>query len=539
MGKTLIDKHRYVERWSNPAKYKLTQAGMECGMELVAKLEAQGSDREAFNAQDCGAWARSSDEPANPAAPAAPSTAPSSAPRVTASSPSVPSVSGGSEAAVPGVGCVVTLCGLSSDWTFLNDRHATINRVADDRGRWGVELQDFFPEQPDLKHLEIKAANFRLVARKALTDAEKRVMECLGGVCKEQDVIAALSQHGSEEAAVNALVNALMDGQITTGALADIQTNVARDGLSDRVQQHNSGAPAAACEAQCDHTRHQGGAAGAFEVVLVVDSRERSKSKGASGSTENLFEQKLQEAKVACQVRELPVGDCVWVGRRRAEPHDEYMLGHVVERKEVSDLASSIIGKRYEEQKYHMQCSGLPHLTYLMEGDPASLDGSLKGTSLVRALHDTHTEGFNTIRTKSLLDTLLTYKALTAQLSAVHENDSTALWESRERFGDWIARMKRQRKVTAGVVWERMLHAIPRIGSTVASAVSRSFGVPVALRQGIQAQGIKETLLQVQRESALSNRQWTSAVRERLTNVFTQCPADHHAHCPATMESGV
>jgi crossover junction endonuclease MUS81 len=46
----------------------------------------------------------------------------------------------------------------------------------------------------------------------------------------------------------------------------------------------------------------------------------------------------------------------------------------VLERKEVSDLASSIMDGRYNEQKFRLEASSLGTVVYILEGDkPARL----------------------------------------------------------------------------------------------------------------------------------------------------------------------
>lgn len=50
---------------------------------------------------------------------------------------------------------------------------------------------------------------------------------------------------------------------------------------------------------------------------------------------------------------------------------EEFVLDWIVERKRVDDLAASIIDKRYEQQKYWLNASGLKNIMYIVEGDPS------------------------------------------------------------------------------------------------------------------------------------------------------------------------
>lgn len=50
----------------------------------------------------------------------------------------------------------------------------------------------------------------------------------------------------------------------------------------------------------------------------------------------------------------------------RRQP-EELVLPYVVERKRLDDLAQSIRGTRYHEQKHRLSRCGLPHVIYLAE----------------------------------------------------------------------------------------------------------------------------------------------------------------------------
>lgn len=58
----------------------------------------------------------------------------------------------------------------------------------------------------------------------------------------------------------------------------------------------------------------------------------------------------------------------------RHNPAVEYVLDYLIERKSTHDLAQSIKGGRYEQQKYWMRRTGLRHLYYLLEGNPDAME---------------------------------------------------------------------------------------------------------------------------------------------------------------------
>ncbi|CAN0080043.1 unnamed protein product, partial [Hapterophycus canaliculatus] len=77
----------------------------------------------------------------------------------------------------------------------------------------------------------------------------------------------------------------------------------------------------------------------------------------------------LLQKGVRCETRQLPLGDMLWIARRTDDPTSEVLLGYIVERKTASDLASSIIDGRYDEQKRRLKLSGLRRRIYLVEGN--------------------------------------------------------------------------------------------------------------------------------------------------------------------------
>jgi crossover junction endonuclease MUS81 len=64
------------------------------------------------------------------------------------------------------------------------------------------------------------------------------------------------------------------------------------------------------------------------------------------------------------QVKRLPVGDVIWIARHR-KFLTEYVLDFIAERKNVSDLASSIRDNRYKDQKLRLQVLSLQQLAII------------------------------------------------------------------------------------------------------------------------------------------------------------------------------
>lgn len=143
----------------------------------------------------------------------------------------------------------------------------------------------------------------------------------------------------------------------------------------------------------------------------------------------------LQLKGVECEVRTLGLGDVMWIARPArasmssssaasaqmdalAQNAVEIVLDCIVERKKVSDLASSIIDQRYNEQKKRLKDSGLARLVYLVEGSWTS-QNSLPLEALHTALAKTDSvDGLLVHHTSSVMATVEFLSELDAQLRA-------------------------------------------------------------------------------------------------------------------------
>ena len=81
-----------------------------------------------------------------------------------------------------------------------------------------------------------------------------------------------------------------------------------------------------------------------FKIVLLIDTREKR-----TATDREFLQQGFKRNEVAAETRCLAVGDFVWIAR--SDSGEEVVLSHIVERKRIDDLASSIIDGRFKEQK--------------------------------------------------------------------------------------------------------------------------------------------------------------------------------------------
>jgi ERCC4-type nuclease len=133
---------------------------------------------------------------------------------------------------------------------------------------------------------------------------------------------------------------------------------------------------------------------GPWKVVLLLDGRERRAEH---------VQAKLQMSGIPCEQRHLPIGDMAWLAR---SGDVEIMMGTIVERKEVNDLAQSLFGTRYLEQRLRLQHCGLPQVLLLVEGNTSTVTNCPRDT-LESAMMETRVMlDFQVITTRHLDDTV-------------------------------------------------------------------------------------------------------------------------------------
>ena len=117
---------------------------------------------------------------------------------------------------------------------------------------------------------------------------------------------------------------------------------------------------------------------GTFEIHMLLDNREIRTTRDRDYIAKEL----RNKYDIMADVRPLPLGDVLWVARMRP-PHcaalkrqnigdsdegsSDIVLDHIVERKRLDDLISSLRDGRLHEQKFRLKRSGMKHVTYLIE----------------------------------------------------------------------------------------------------------------------------------------------------------------------------
>ncbi|KAL6931820.1 hypothetical protein ACO0R3_003287 [Hanseniaspora guilliermondii] len=98
-----------------------------------------------------------------------------------------------------------------------------------------------------------------------------------------------------------------------------------------------------------------------YEIILLIDNRE---IRGTDDR--NFFMQELQKNGIKCEVRQLNIGDFIWIAKHKTTMR-EVFLNAIIERKRIDDLCSSIKDGRFHEQKERLKKTGYKWCFYLVE----------------------------------------------------------------------------------------------------------------------------------------------------------------------------
>ncbi|KAM3080233.1 Crossover junction endonuclease mus81 [Clarireedia jacksonii] len=110
---------------------------------------------------------------------------------------------------------------------------------------------------------------------------------------------------------------------------------------------------------------------GAFTIELIIDTREVASKKDRDYISNHFTEHSIPHS-----VRALPLGDFLWVAKVAPDNarwlnldsvSNSVVLDHIIERKRLDDLISSIKDRRYDEQKFRLKKLGVKNVTYLIE----------------------------------------------------------------------------------------------------------------------------------------------------------------------------
>lgn len=227
-----------------------------------------------------------------------------------------------------------------------------------------------------------------------------------------------------------------------------------------------------------------------YEVVLILDSREQYSNVGKN-RIESLSAhlQMVRSHYANVEVRELKVGDVVWIARSRHDPQEEYVLDYILERKRVDDLYQSIKSEnRYDKQKWRMHQCGLRHLVYLVEGDPDTLDETAAKAVKTASMQTEVVDGFQILRSNRCNETMVHLanwsKAISRKYGPLRAMDAHVQSNSLLSFQAFKAQaVAEDKKKTVQDVWALMLTTVPGWSHVMVDAVVRQYATPLSLFQ--------------------------------------------------------
>ncbi|XP_074583617.1 crossover junction endonuclease MUS81 isoform X2 [Curcuma longa] len=216
-----------------------------------------------------------------------------------------------------------------------------------------------------------------------------------------------------------------------------------------------------------------------YDVILILDDRENFGSR-----SRKVIDNIQMQFNILVEARRLPVGDAIWLARRR-ECNTEYVLDFIVERKRVDDLCKSIRDNRYRDQKLRLQRCGVQKLIYLVEGDPNSLEAA---ESIKTACFTTEIlEGFDVQRTSGFSDTVRRYGYLTKSIMQYYDEQfcNGKVRQSRvcSSYKEFISKCQDLEKMTVSDVFALQLMQVPQVTEEIALAVVGLYPTVLSLAQ--------------------------------------------------------
>ncbi|KAK5044867.1 hypothetical protein LTR84_010405 [Exophiala bonariae] len=204
--------------------------------------------------------------------------------------------------------------------------------------------------------------------------------------------------------------------------------------------------------------------AGTFEVKMVLDMREVRTT-----TDRDYISGELKKLGVVPMIRSLPLGDILWVAVASpqyseklraasiadgAEGNLEIVLEHIMERKRLDDLVSSIKDGRFHEQKFRLRKSGIKHVTYLIEEYSLSAERSDKyGEALESAIASMQVVNGYFVKQTAKLDDSIQYLAqMTKTLKSIYERKDIHVIPCRALEAETVSIMlDRYRKLYPGM----------------------------------------------------------------------------------------
>ncbi|KAF7457366.1 putative crossover junction endonuclease MUS81 [Cryptosporidium felis] len=292
-----------------------------------------------------------------------------------------------------------------------------------------------------------------------------------------------------------------------------------------------------------------------YEIVMIIDYREvntflgnnngedeHGVSNKSSGIPQHLLN-RLRDQGIKIELKSLPIGDVMWIARPKLQDREEtqiedcFVLPWIIERKTGSDMCSSILDGRYEEQKYRLMRSlGAENVIYLLEdlnsihenivwssssGGPIS-GGRVAPKQVLRSAQASTQliAGFHVLQSQSIGHTLTllvgmhqmitdnvrkrygnaTGRGADDYLEAERDRDKerieviTKISENRPTFRDWELQSKKTSNLTVEETFGKQLRSIKGCGPEATETLLEVWPTPYKMYEEMSGEASFEEL---------------------------------------------
>ncbi|XP_066588124.1 crossover junction endonuclease MUS81-like [Prorops nasuta] len=272
-----------------------------------------------------------------------------------------------------------------------------------------------------------------------------------------------------------------------------------------------------------------------FDIILLVDTQET-----AGGKTKPQHDITLSELKkldVFFEVRRLSVGDFLWIAKSKIS-RDEIVLPHIIERKRVDDLASSIKDGRFHEQKFRLKQTGFTYLHYMIENhDKSQYFGGIPYSSLTQACTNSlvqdgflinytnnhkHSMEYLASMTNILINKYLGKTIKQCQVSTIPKVDIQCSILYAPSFSEFSKSTSKTKNFTVRQMFIRQLIQLKGLTVDKASAITSVYPTPYALILALREAGNNGEKLLSNLQYGPQKRQIGPALSKILYQLYTQ-----------------
>uniref|UniRef100_A0A060T3F0 Crossover junction endonuclease MUS81 n=1 Tax=Blastobotrys adeninivorans TaxID=409370 RepID=A0A060T3F0_BLAAD len=283
---------------------------------------------------------------------------------------------------------------------------------------------------------------------------------------------------------------------------------------------------------------------GTFEIKLLVDNREVRNT-----ADRTYFVNEIRSKGIDAHSRPLAVGDIMWVAEKKESDGEMAVLGHIVERKRIDDLVSSIKDGRFQEQKSRLRRSSLNHITYLIEEPQGyTLNQTFKKAVDTAMAQTIALDNFSLKRTTGPEDTVKYLATMTRHLQQYYSTHSLqivnpniyvfekAMNQARQAlhtnavcidYDSFSKALSKSGRMTLRRLYIRMLMTIRGLTLEKAIAIQKVYPTPQTLFLAYSAQGSeteKKLLIYNALKDSISKKRVTKPLSEKIYQVWGTHP---------------